>query len=130
MPCAFTHVRLLVSDVLNCLPFYRDMLGLPVFWDDGEGNYVAFDTGEVVLALNRRQSMMEALGQSNGTPQLEVQDPVVLVFKVDDVDLAYAELNEKGVAFITEPTDRPRWGIRTAHFRDPDGNLIEINKSL
>jgi catechol 2,3-dioxygenase-like lactoylglutathione lyase family enzyme len=26
--------------------------------------------------------------------------------------------------------DRPEWGIRTAHFRDPDGNLIEINQPL
>jgi len=32
--------------------------------------------------------------------------------------------------FETEPTDRSVWGIRTAHFRDPDGNLIEINHAL
>jgi hypothetical protein len=35
-----------------------------------------------------------------------------------------------GVAFETEPTAYPGFGIRAAHLRDPDGNLIEINELL
>lgn len=30
----------------------------------------------------------------------------------------------------TPSQDRPDWGVRVAHFRDPDGNLIEINQNL
>ncbi|MFV9644620.1 MAG: VOC family protein, partial [Desulfobacterales bacterium] len=51
-------------------------------------------------------------------------------FEVPNVDKATQELKAKGVVFETEPTDRSVWGIRTAHFRDPDGNLIEINQAL
>lgn len=51
-------------------------------------------------------------------------------FEVDDVDVAYQQLRDKGITFVTEPLDRPDWGIRTAHFRDPDGNLIEIYNNL
>jgi lactoylglutathione lyase len=54
----------------------------------------------------------------------------VLDFKVDNVDAAYAQLIEKGVAFINEPHDREGWNVRLAHFRDPDSNLIEIYHSL
>jgi catechol 2,3-dioxygenase-like lactoylglutathione lyase family enzyme len=43
---------------------------------------------------------------------------------------AYADLKAKGITFITEPQDRAHWGIRTAHFRDPDGNLLEIYNPL
>jgi len=52
------------------------------------------------------------------------------LFEVPNVDRASQELKTKGVVFETEPMDRPEWGIRTAHFRDPDGNLIEINQPL
>ena len=39
-------------------------------------------------------------------------------------------LRAQGVALVAEPQDRSDWMIRTAHFRDPDGNLIEINSSI
>jgi catechol 2,3-dioxygenase-like lactoylglutathione lyase family enzyme len=46
------------------------------------------------------------------------------------VDEAYRQLQARGVAFVTIPQSREEWGIRTAHFRDPDGNLLEIYSSL
>jgi lactoylglutathione lyase len=55
---------------------------------------------------------------------------VALIMAVEDVDVIYQQLQARGVAFITEPIDHTNWGLRTAHFRDPDGNLIEINSSL
>jgi catechol 2,3-dioxygenase-like lactoylglutathione lyase family enzyme len=35
----------------------------------------------------------------------------------------------KGVTFLKNPTDQP-WGMRTAHFADPEGNIWEINHSI
>jgi catechol 2,3-dioxygenase-like lactoylglutathione lyase family enzyme len=46
------------------------------------------------------------------------------------VDAVCRQLQAHGVALAVGPTDHPDWGIRTAHFRDPDGNLIEINHPL
>lgn len=34
------------------------------------------------------------------------------------------------MSYKYEFTRLPDWGIRTAHLRDPDGNLIEINQPL
>ena len=44
---------------------------------------------------------------------------------VNDVDKEYERLSLLDVEFINSPTTFP-WGARSVHFRDPDGNLIEI----
>lgn len=130
MTLKLTHIRLLVSDVPACMRFYRDVLRFDVLWDDGEGNYVSFKTGDVVLALNKKQSMATALGTTEKPTSAECQDKAALILAVEDLDLVYQQLKAEGVHFITEPIDHPDWGIQTAHLRDPDGNLIEINCPL
>jgi catechol 2,3-dioxygenase-like lactoylglutathione lyase family enzyme len=52
------------------------------------------------------------------------------VFAVEDVAAVCREMESKGFHLTLGPTDLPDWGVRTAHFRDPDGNLIEINQPL
>jgi lactoylglutathione lyase len=125
-----TRVRLLVSDVQACFHLYRDVQGFEVLWADEEGNYVSFKTGDVLLTLNRQDSMTAAVGTTDKPPSAACQDKVALIMAVEDVDVIYQQLQARGVAFITEPIDHTNWGLRTAHFRDPDGNLIEINSSL
>jgi uncharacterized glyoxalase superfamily protein PhnB len=41
----------------------------------------------------------------------------------------YQELSAKGVEFIRPPEDRS-WGLRCAHFKDPDGHVWEIHTPL
>ena len=53
----------------------------------------------------------------------------VLASQVEDVDAAYAELRSRGVEFIRPPEDRS-WGLRCAHFKDPDGNAWELHTPL
>ena len=54
---------------------------------------------------------------------------LLLAAGVEDVDAAYEELKAKGVTFLRPPTNQP-WGLRTAYFADPEGNLWEINQPL
>ena len=51
----------------------------------------------------------------------------VYTLSVDDVDAKCAELQTKGVTLLNGPIDRP-WGVRTASFKDPAGNIWEIAK--
>jgi catechol 2,3-dioxygenase-like lactoylglutathione lyase family enzyme len=130
MRLRYSHTRLLVADYAACFRFYRDLLGFePVFGDETSG-YADFATGEVTLALFDRHEMAEAVGTTGKPSWTDAQDRVALIFSVDSVDAAYTELRAKGISFIAEPADRPDWGIRVAHLRDPDGNLIEIYHSL
>jgi catechol 2,3-dioxygenase-like lactoylglutathione lyase family enzyme len=117
----------LVDDLPACLKFYRDVLGFKVKYGDGKAPYVEFRLDGIVLALFKRGLMCDAIGQKNVPARKKGLDQVVLGIKVADVDKAYGSLRSKGVKFVTAPTDRPDWRIRVAHFRDPDGNLLEIN---
>lgn len=125
----FTHSRLLVTDYQECFHFYRDVLGFKVGWGDEKSNYADFETGNATLAVFGREAMADAVGVTEKPSTTSGQDEVALIFRVKSVDETYQTLRET-IGFVTEPHDRPDWGIRVAHFRDPDGNLIEINRSL
>ena len=74
--------------------------------------------------------MPAVVGTDHKPLAADIQDKAAYIFEVEKIDAAYEELVRRGVAFITVPTDRTEWGIRTAHFRDPEGNLLEIYSRL
>ena len=125
-----SHTRLLVSNFKDCFLFYRDVMGLPVWWGDENGTYASFDGDGHLLALFDRASMAEAIGTPSPIPKSEQQDDVCLNFAVEDVDAVYESLKQRGVLSINEPHDRKDWGIRCFHLRDPAGILIEINAEI
>lgn len=122
----FSSTRLLVVDYRACFRFYRDIMGFDVVWGNEDGTYAAFEGGETDLALFQRENMAEAVGTSHLPRERASQDDVCVVFFVDSVDRVTEDMKQKGVQFVTEPKDYQDWGIRAAHFRDPDGNLLEI----
>jgi lactoylglutathione lyase len=62
--------------------------------------------------------------------EFNANDQVAIIFRVDDVDLTYNQLKDKGVEFVKEPHVAAEWNMRIAYFRDPAGNLIEINQGI
>jgi lactoylglutathione lyase len=125
------HVRLLPQRFDETLRFYRDTLRLPVAWYEDGGPYVSFDAGPGIrLALYRRDAMAAAVGAEELPADPGGQDRAALIFEVDSVDASFELLRDRGVPFATEPHDRPDWGIRVAHLRDPDGALIELSQRL
>jgi lactoylglutathione lyase len=129
----FDRPRLLVANFPECYRFYRDLMGLKVTWGDENNSYASFtdrEGKESVLALFKRQAMAEVVGTSDLTLDASAQDRVALIFTVDDLDSTTVHLKSQSVSIVLEPLDYPDWGIRSAYFRDPDGNLIEINSGL
>ena len=122
------NTRLLVKDFKTSFLFYRDVLGLSPSFGSEDDVYADLKTGGALLALFQSEIMEAAVG-IGGTP-MDGRDGAVLVFEVDDVDGIVAELEAKGVTFLTQPQNRPDWGIRTAHMRDPEGNLVEVYSPL
>ncbi|HXQ85834.1 MAG TPA: VOC family protein, partial [Gaiella sp.] len=92
----------------------------PTWGTETEG-YADFETGG-----GSTLAVMGRVGQSEVVDLRDSGDGAMLVFGVDDLESALAGLRERG-AEPGEIVDRPDWGIRFAHLRDPAGNLIEVN---
>lgn len=121
-----THVRLLTDDMEPMLRFYRDVLGLEVTLDANV--YFELRAGEAVLGLFRRDLMGQMIGAELAAPARS--DAFVLTFEVADVDEAARAVCDRGGELVSEPRDYEAAFLRVAHFRDPDGNLVELNAPL
>lgn len=130
MKLQLTHIRLLVSNYKDSFLFYRDVLQLDIDWGDEYSGYAEFSTGHIKLALFPKDLMTQVIADTDQLSVFPSPDKKTLVFAVDDVDEVYQQLKHKNATIVTSPTDRSEWGIRTAHFRDPDGNLLEIFSNL
>lgn len=130
MSYKFAYTRLLVSNFKACFIFYRDVMGFQPTFGSENDVYADFNTGEVTLALFDRLEMSKAIGTAQLPTEAHAQDKFCLIFAVDNVEEKCQQIKMHAMTLITEPTDRRDWGIRVAHFRDPDGTLIEINQPL
>jgi lactoylglutathione lyase len=124
-----THTRILVENYKDCFQFYNNTLSFPCTWGDENSNYAQFDTGNTFLSIFDKKQMLEDINEPDSHSNSQPLNEVAIIFGVDDVDATYQSLKSK-VDFITEPHDREDWGIRVAHFRDPNGTLIEINNRI
>ena len=117
----FSQVRLLVDDPAEAFRFYRDELGLTPGWGEEGDVYASFAAGDGAVAIFARG------GQADAVELRGPGDGVLLVLEVDSVEEWAGRLGDRVVA---GPTERPEWGGRVLHLRDPSGNLIELFESI
>lgn len=121
--------ELIVRDLVTCTAFYRDTLGLEVRESESTPDSVSFQMDNVYFFLLEARGAAQMVSSEPLDLKLEGSPRVLLAAGVEDVDAAYETLSAKGVRFLRPPTDQP-WGLRTAYFADPEGNLWEINHSM
>jgi predicted enzyme related to lactoylglutathione lyase len=102
------------EDLNNLLPFYRDVLGLPV---------AVAATGFVVLGKDGGPAL--ALGTHSEVHGRNA-DPArhMVGLTSDDITTDWKRLKAAGVDFVEDPKDYGRVWVST--FRDPDGNLLQL----
>lgn len=111
-----------VKDLNRARRFYEDTLGLHTDADWGEG--VTMKSDDTVFNVYKS----EFAGTNKAT---------ALNFDVDDIEREVSELKSKGVSF--EHYDLPgleqrgdlyiAQGMKTAWFKDPDGNILSLIQS-
>ena len=110
------QVAISVTDLGRAVEFYRDRIGLDFMMQFDPPGLAFFDLGGTRLMLD---AIAEAAGHASP-----------LSFWVDDIDAAYATLQQRGLAFEAEPhlINRSDEGVEEwmAFFRDPDRNILAI----
>jgi predicted enzyme related to lactoylglutathione lyase len=127
------YPRLLVTRYTETFRFYAAVLpaliGAKLARGDENSHYANWDMdGQGVLALFERAAIATVAGTTELPVDAPRQDAAMLVLKVEDVDAALATAVGCGGTVVAPAQDRPAWGptLRTAHLRDPEGTLIEI----
>ena len=118
---------LFVRDLDKCLTFYRDTLGLEM--QESDPNSAAFKMDNIYFLLLSVPAAADLIRKEAHTLVIEGGPRGLLAAEVENVDAAFEALTARGVMFLRPPTSQP-WGMRTAHFADPEGNLWEINQPM
>lgn len=113
----FLHTALLVSDLDRAKRFYGDVLGLK---EKPRHNFTFpgawYDLGEFELHL---MVTSEPLPSASERPRRDFH----LAFSIDDFDATRRALEEAGIEYREGSS-----GLAQLFIRDPDGNLIELQK--
>ena len=121
---AITDVCILVVDLERAVTFYRDRLGFAL--RRHAPRFADFHGAGVTLALWEADEVTASLGLPDRPADAAHRTMVAIrVETLAEVDAAYAELRENGVAFTAPPARYP-WNAYACYFSDPDGTLWEI----
>lgn len=109
-----------VKDIDRAKQFYKEKLGLKPFEEMGD-DFFMLKSGDTTLNVYKS----EFAGTNKAT---------LLTFDVDDIDTEVRELKGKGVTFehydlegLTPEGDIYRGqNMKTAWFKDPDGNILSL----
>ena len=106
-------VAIFVSQVDRAVEFYRDTLGLPMLKHGSFG--AEFLDGDTHLGVHPavHPESKALVGRHTG-----------ITLFVPDLLHYCGVLHDRGVRFVTEPTQQP-WGIM-AMVADPDGNMLAL----
>jgi len=128
MNLQYVYTRLNVENFQACKVFYRDVLGLPIKFADDMDEYVEFDTGSTKITLFNRQKLGEFVTAEDTLTFERQSGRVVLSFMVKDLNQAIAHLQSQGIELLNPPTQYSDRDFISTCFRDPDGNLIELEQ--
>ncbi len=103
------------KDYEKAAKFYGEVLGLPFVKRWGEMPAGEFQAGNLTIALMQT----DAFG-TEFTPH-----SMPIAFQVADYETARAELESRGVEFVSDTIESGF--CRQAMFKDPDGNTIGIH---
>jgi predicted enzyme related to lactoylglutathione lyase len=116
----FASIRIITGDVDRLAAFYELVTGItatrpaPVFAE------IATDRGTLAIGSTATVGMLGAAAPTPGA-----NSSVIIEFLVDDVDAEFDRLKQGLDDVVLIPTTMP-WGNRSALFRDPDGNLVNL----
>ena len=115
----FSGVCLVTKDVARLAAFYGTLLQCAPEGDDTHAEFALEGSGLAIFSLQGMEEMAPKSMAGAGT------GACVLMLEVEDCDAEYYRLTAAGVSIVKSPATYP-WGARSAWFRDPDGNIVDL----
>jgi catechol 2,3-dioxygenase-like lactoylglutathione lyase family enzyme len=113
------RAMLYVKDMPRMAAFYGDVLGLEPIDATRLDTYIEFDAGNATFALHAIPRQTASQIEITSPPKPRENNPVKLIFEVDDVSAESERLVSLGVTILQRP-----WG--TFDGIDPEGNVFQI----
>lgn len=134
MNLKYIYTRLNVENYAACKLFYQEVLGFKVSYANDAREYAELDAGATKITILNRDRLVEFIGSAETIDYDRHEAKIALTFAVDDLDRAIAQLKTHGITLVNNPWQRIEDGLMggliTTCFRDPDGNLIELEQIL
>lgn len=117
---AIGQIHVSVDDIDRAVAFYRDVLGMRFLFDVPGQSMAFFDCGGIRLYLGKAESA-------------DFRSNALIYYRVPDIHVAHAALQERGVEFLGQPhvvhrtEDHELW---LAGFRDPEGNYLHLMSEM
>lgn len=115
-PITFLYYR----DLDEVVPFYRDVLGLPLRVDQGWAKIYGVGEGACVGLVDETRGSMNVVEDKG----------VLLTLVVDDVDAWHAYMVEQGVKILRPPKFSDEIGVYCFFAEDPGGYRLEIQRFM
>ncbi len=130
------HVMISVPNYQETLQWYREKFDATI-----EKEWTVDELPDLQLAyLDVRGFRIEVVGTTqarSGMPNMSDFGEALrttgvghICFRVDSVDEAISELNQKGVPTFIEAFDAPQVGVRVGFVKDNNGNVIEFSGAM
>jgi glyoxylase I family protein len=113
------HVAIFAADLEHLRRFYQDAFGLDVAVDNSRAPVPGY------FLRGERGSALEIIARPAGSGVVDQRYVCHVAFTVDDVAATQVALERRGVCFETDTAVNTP-DVRTAFFRDPEGNRCQI----
>ena len=110
--------------------YFKDLPKAMAFYEDIMGFTLKIDQGFCKIYQASSNGMVGLVDEVRGFHKASEIKPIILCYRVPDVDEWYAFIKDKGVEIFRDLKTSQEEKIRAFLFHDPEGHVIEVQSGL